>query len=116
MCRPNPPAFAAACREFFRESSHPPPASVGLVCRSLPEGERHAQEILRFEESAPKVRGFLFFAELEKISHSVWGWGIQSAQEFKISTFSVFIVMGSVELHPLADLIKTIQRPILSSA
>jgi len=54
------------------------------------------------------MAGFLFFAEFKKVLQSLWGWGVQSAQEFKIYTCSVVGDIGSVELHPVLDLIETV--------
>jgi len=52
--------------------------------------------------------GFLLFAEFQKVPHSLWRWGVQSAQEFKIAALSIVRDIGSVELHPLVDLIRAV--------
>ena len=49
---PNSFALAALRGEFYRESSHPPTPSTGLMACTFPKGEGDAQQVLGLEESA----------------------------------------------------------------
>jgi len=105
---PNSFALAALRDEFFIESSHPPTPSTHLMACTFPEGEGDAQQVLRLEESASQMSCFLFLTEIQKIPHALWGWSVQSAQEFHIAAFPVVRCSWSVKPHPVMNLIKVV--------
>ena len=82
---PNSFTLAALQGEFFRESSHPPTPSIRLMACPFPEGEGDAQQVLGLEESASHMSGFLILTEIQSIHFFLWGWSVQSAQEFQIA-------------------------------
>jgi len=78
-----------------------------MAC-TFPKGEGDAQQVLGLEESASQMSCFLFLTEIQKIPHSLWGWSVQSAQEFQIAAFPVVRCSRSVKPHPIMNLIKVV--------
>jgi len=97
------PHFEVSSSETAR--THQP---FRLMASTFPKGEGDAQQVLGLEESASQMGCFLFLTEIQKVPHSLWGWSVQSAQEFQIAAFPVVRCSRSVKPHPSMNLIKIV--------